>query len=119
MKYQTRLKAVFSLLTFIVLAAFPSAIRADNVVLAGFDLFTTVPGTQVNLGPAGIQPFQGVPLGTFNFGTGPIATFNTDTIVQRQGNATVGSPTVPIQLIALQLMSVNQFNLGRVTASTL
>lgn len=112
MKYQLRLKATLSLLTFILIAAFPSTTRADNVVLAGFDLFTTQPGTQVDLGPAGIQPFKGLPLENFDFGMGLVATFGTDTIVQRLGNATVANPTVPIQLVALQLMSVNQFNLG-------
>jgi hypothetical protein len=50
----------------------------------GHDLFATQPGTQVNLGLAGIQPFVGVPLGSFDFGMGLGATFNTDTIVQRQ-----------------------------------
>lgn len=113
MKYQSiRRNVILGLLTLIVAAAFPGISRADNVVLTGYDLFATQPGTQVNLGPAGIQPFVGVPLGSFNFGMGPVATFNADTIVQRLGNATVGIPTVPGQLVALQLMSVNQFNLG-------
>lgn len=113
MKYQSiRRNVILGLLTLILTAAFPGISRADNMVLAGYDLFATQPGTQVNLGPAGIQPFVGVPLGSFNFGMGPVATFNADTIVQRQGNATVGNPAVPIQLVALQLMSANQFNLG-------
>ena len=69
MKYQRLLKAVFPLLTLIVFAAFPSTIRADNVVLAGFDLFAKQPGTQVNLGSGNI-PLRGVAIGTFNFGMG-------------------------------------------------
>ena len=113
MKYQSiRVNAVLSPLILLLFAAFPGTIRADNIVLAGFDLFITQPGTQVNLGPAGIVALRGVPLGTFNFGSGPVATFNTDTIVQRLGNATVASPSVPIQLVALQLMTENEINLG-------
>lgn len=113
MKYRLiRLNVLPSLLILILFAVFPSTTRADNAVLPGFDLFTTVAGTQVNLGPAGVQQLLGVPLGSFNFGTGLVPTFNTDTIVQRQGTATAASPTVPIEIVALQLMSVNQFNLG-------
>lgn len=116
MKYRIRLKTTLSLLTFILVVAFPSTIRADNLVLGGFDLFETVSGTQVNLGPLGAippnQPFQGVPLLKFDFGMGEVDTFNTDTIVQRLGTATPESPTVPIRMEALQLMSMNQFNVG-------
>src|SRR5215213_4387766 len=103
---------MLGLLAIVFTLAFPSASKADPLVLAGFDLFTTLPGTQVNLAGAGLQPFIGVPLGTFDFGSGPVAVFNTDTIVQRLANATPLSPTVPIEMVALQLMSVNQFNLG-------
>jgi len=107
---------MLGLLAIIFTLAFPSASKADPLVLAGFDLFSTRPGTQVNLDPVaqglGNQPFRGVPLGTFNFGMGPVAVFNTDTIVQRLGNATPGNPTVPIEMVALQLMSVNQVNTG-------
>jgi len=113
-----RRSVILAILFTVFTVAFPGTIRADNVVLAGFDLFETRPGTLVNVAPPGepadLQPFKGVPLGSFNFGTGLIATFNTDTIVQRLGNATVASPTVPIQMVALQLMSVNQFNFGGV-----
>lgn len=114
MKYRIRLKATLSLLAFILIAAFPSTSQADPLVFAGFDLFATVQRTGVMpiYHHTGFQPFVGVPLGTFDFGMGPVATFNTDTIVRRLGNATAGSPTVPIELVALQLMSVNQFDLG-------
>lgn len=115
MKYQfMRRSMMLGLLAIIFTLAFPSASKADPLVLAGFDLFTTQPGTQVNLAAAGlgIQPFIGVPLGTFDFGTGPVVVFTTDTVVQRLTNATPASPIVPIEIVALQLMSVNQFNLG-------
>jgi len=113
MGYQVmRRSIVLALLTIFFTLAFPSAGQADPLVLPGFDLFETRAGTTVNLGPAGLQPFRGVPLGTFNFGNGDVAIFNTDTIVRRLGSATPGSPIVPIEMVALQLASVNQFNLG-------
>lgn len=103
---------MLGLLALLFTLAFPVTSHADPLVLPGFDLFRTLPGTQVNLGPAGNQPFRGVPLGTFDFGDGPQEVFNTDTIVRRLASATPGSPTIPIEMVALQLMSVNQFNLG-------
>jgi len=92
--------------------AFPSAIQADPLVLQGFDLFQSIPGgTKVDLGAIGDDvPFKGVPLGTFNFGSGPVNTFNVDTIVHRLADASPANPTIPIQLVALQLMSVNPIN---------
>jgi hypothetical protein len=111
-----RRSVILGILLTVFTVAFPGTIRADNVVLAGFDLFETRPGTQVDLAPLGVQPnpqpFKGVPLGAFDFGMGLVATFNTDTIVQRLGDATVANPTVPIEMVALQLMSVNQITLG-------
>lgn len=108
-----RRSVILGILTAVFTLAFPDVSHADPLVLRGFDLFATVAsGTQVNLGPAGIQPFKGVPLGTFNFGTGPVNTFNTDTIVQRLGDASPASPTISLQIVALQFMSVNQFDLG-------
>jgi hypothetical protein len=48
---------------------------------------------------------EGVPLGSFDFGgaIGVKPTGDTDTIIQRLQNATPGSPTISIQLDALQL----------------
>ena len=58
--------------------------------------------------------FMGVPLGTYNFGgpVGNVSVGDTDTIVQRLQNATPASPTVNIQLDALQLESTAPINLG-------
>jgi hypothetical protein len=105
---------MLGLLAIILILARPITSQADPLVLAGFDLFQTQPGTQVNLNPVGLgtQPFIGVPLGTFDFGMGPVAVFNTDTIVQRLEDATPSNPTIPLEVVALQLMSVNQFTLG-------
>jgi PEP-CTERM motif len=111
-----RRSVILGILLTVFTVAFPSTTRADNLVLGGFDLFQTQPGTMVNLAPPGAmadnQAFRGVPLGTFNFGMGPVATFNTDTIVQRLGTATPASPVVQIRMEALQLISVNRFNVG-------
>jgi hypothetical protein len=108
-----RRSLILGILTVVFTVAFPGLSHADPLVLRGFDLFVTdANGTKVNLGPAGVQPFKGVPLGSFDFGNGPVNTFNTDTIVQRLGDASPASPTISLQMVALQLMSVNQFDLG-------
>jgi hypothetical protein len=111
MKYQIRLKATLSLLAFILIAAFPSASQADPLVLGGFDLFQTVPPAKFNLGQDSIA-VKGVPLGTFNFGSGPVNTFNADTVVRRLGDATPANPTINLQVVALQFMSVDPVNFG-------
>lgn len=91
----------------------------DCDVAAGIDLFTTPPGgttfDDLNL-PAGFfgpgsDPF----LGTVVLGGQPIAPSGplgpTDTIVKRNSNALLPTPgsstTVPIEIIALSLVSVN------------
>jgi hypothetical protein len=94
--------------------------RAQLSVLPGFDLWTTAPGTSF----MGV-PFTGVPLGTFDFGgaVGIQPTGTTDTIIQRLGTATVPgptlppaqlAPTIPIEMVALQLMATvpSDFGLG-------
>jgi hypothetical protein len=94
--------------------------RAQLTVEPGWDLFTTAPGTTF-----GGVPFTGVPLGNFDFGPpiGVQATGNTDTIVERQAQASVPGPVVPpsqtaapipIEMVALQLVSTvpTDFGLG-------
>ena len=104
-------RAALAALVGLVAALAPPRATAD-VVLPGYDLFQTVQPTNFN----GVA-FQGVPLGLFNFGgaIGVQNTMNTDTIVQRLATATApagGSATIPIQMIALQLMSVVPTNFG-------
>jgi hypothetical protein len=92
----------------------PIESRADTV-LAGYDLLQTVtPGTSFN----GVD-FEGVPLGSYDFGgmIGVKAVGNTDTIVHRLSDATAapgGNAMIPIELLALQLVSVmpTDFGLG-------
>ncbi len=58
-----------------------SAARGGSlVVTAGYDLFQTV---AADTSFPGLGNLMGVPLGTFNFGGGPVNTGLTDTIVQR------------------------------------
>lgn len=87
-------------------------VQADVVDL-GWDLLTTQSGTQLN----GV-PFMGSPLGSFDFGgsTGVQPTGATDTIVYRLSQASVPAPPgldiVPIELVALHLVSVNPTDFG-------
>jgi len=68
-------------------------------VPAGFDFLTTQPGTFFNFGPGiGQVNLQGVPLA----GSSPA-----DTIMHRTQDATINGPSVPIQMVALSLGSVN------------
>jgi hypothetical protein len=74
--------------------------NAGPVVDPGFELYETLSGTTF-----GGVAFQGVPIGTFNFGgtIGVQAVGGTDTIVQRLAPAT--GTAIPTQLVDLQLMS--------------
>jgi hypothetical protein len=97
---------VGGLAVVIVSLASPSASRAE-LVDPGWDLFQTVVPQTMVLGDS----YAGVPLGSFNFGgtIGTQPTGATDTIVQRLGGVSApagGAGTIPIQFLALQLMSV-------------
>jgi len=91
-----------------------SAARADWVVSAGFDLFQTV---AADTSFPGLGNLMGVPLGTFDFGSGPVATGLTDTIVERLSAITVpetpgSSGVADIQMRALQLETVVPVDFG-------
>jgi len=72
-------------------------------VNAGYDLFQTdASSTQF----PGLGNLMGVPLGTFDFGSGNVRTGDADTIIQRMGAAAAGvggTASVNIQMAALQL----------------
>lgn len=62
-------------------------------------------------------PIEGVPIGAFDFGAGPVGTGNVDTIVEHLGLAIVGGTSgtaapIPIEMVSLQLKSVTPFDLG-------
>ncbi len=91
----------------VLLASFSTALAQETVAL-GSDYFQSVAGngdssgTWFNFGSGiGVVDFQGVPIGNFN----GLNVGNTDTIVQRQADATLNMGSVPIQLVALSLGS--------------
>jgi hypothetical protein len=86
--------------------ALPTALQADQVGV-GWNCFDTVDGTVYDT-----FSWQGVPLGTFNFGSGLVPVGITDTIIQRLGTVTTPGGTTPISVSALQLRTVSQVNLG-------
>jgi len=84
-----------------------------TTVEPGWDLFVTQPGT-VFMG----HDWLGVPLNDYDFG-GTIGTEtvgDVDTIVERQSQAEVPGPgltdTIDIEIVALQLVSVDPIDLG-------
>lgn len=89
---------------------FSNTSQAASSVLAGWDLFQTDSGGTTFMG----QAFAGVPLGNFDFGgsIGLKPVGQTDTIVQRLGGSSAPGPlpNVPIEMLALQLMSVAPFD---------
>ena len=91
----------------IAILASPSESQASIIVNPGFDLLHTEPGTTF-----GGVSFVGVPLGTFDFGGGSVATGNTDTIVRRLAAAHAPTEAIPIELVALHLMSATPVDFG-------
>ena len=93
--------------------AVSSVSQADINVGAGWDLFYTDDSTTF----MGVN-WEGVPLGDFDFGgtTGVQDVHGIDTIVQRLEQASVAgdgqTDTIDIELVALQLVSVDPVDLG-------
>ena len=100
-----------ALLLFVLSQAASS--RASDIINRGSDLLQTDPGSAVFFG----QPFEGVPLGTFDFDAaiGVKDVGGTDTIIRRAGVAFVPGPgnsaTVATVVDAFQLRSVGQVSL--------
>jgi hypothetical protein len=97
------IKHVLALGTLICGLGSPLSSRAV-LVDAGWDLFTTVGTTYFNA-----MNWQGVPLGTYNFGgaIGSQSVGNTDTIMQRVNAVPDGGGSTALNLVALQLESIN------------
>jgi hypothetical protein len=100
---------IATLLTFLLALGFTMTAYAADVdptspsVALGSDYFATVAGTHFNFGgPIGDVSLMGLPIGPFN----------TDTIVQRQADAIIGGPAIPIQIVALSLKSTAPVNVG-------
>lgn len=100
--------AVGSALALVV--GFVGVSQATNFVDPGLDLLHTEPGTTVDWPGQGLIPFEGNP-GAIVFacagGTG-----NADTIVERLQQATVASPTIDIEIVSLELVSVSPVDVG-------
>lgn len=79
-----------------------SSAWAGTVVL-GSDYFHTDPTSSFNFGGT---------IGVVNFMGNPVGPGNTDTIVQRQGDATINGDGVRIQIVQLSLQSVAPVNIG-------
>lgn len=92
-----------------VLACCGSAVAQNEgivgapVVAMGSDYLQTQTGTFFNFGP---------PIGPVNFEGKPIGPGMTDTILQRQADAVIGGPAIPIELVALSLQSTAPVNIG-------
>lgn len=97
----------------VAVLAGPADARAGFVVDPGYELLTTTAGTSF----AGV-PFVGVPLTAFDFGGGPVPVGDADTIIRRRDPAVAPggmpgtAPPVPIELVALQLMSAVPADFG-------
>jgi hypothetical protein len=122
---------ILGLVGLIFTLVLPSMSQASSIVEEGWDLFHTVYAEYNFGGPIGTVEFEGVPLGSFDFGgsIGVKNTGNADTIVQRKDSAEPGIdkvpgeslffPTppaadtgiIPIELVALSLRSVNPVSL--------
>ena len=85
-----------------VAAALPSAANADPIqavptVAMGTDYFATFPATAFYYGPSiGVVSFVGTPIGPGQ----------SDTIIQRQADATINGAPIPISMTALSMQSV-------------
>jgi hypothetical protein len=104
-----RVGLVLVVLAFV--ATLPRTSRASDIILPGYDLLDPLPGTRVFLSGFGLVPFVGVPFGTFDFGSGPVATGSTDTIIYRPVAAHPGA-SITVHLIAMQLVSTAPIDLG-------
>lgn len=95
-------------------AVAPSTARASDIILPGFDLLDPMAGTEIFL-PflPGLVPFVGDPLGTFDFGLGPVATGRTDTIIERT-ETFIGPGTSMIDIVvrAMQMVTRDRIDLG-------
>jgi hypothetical protein len=96
----------------VAILLWPSISMADYYIEAGYDLLETRPGTTF----AGF-PFEGVDILTYDFSSGSVFVGTTDTIVRRLGVVDTGggpgaAPPVDIEIVSLQLKSVEPIDLG-------
>lgn len=97
----------------------PSYARGGFVnIMSGYDLLTTAGGffDLDGLGPLSPIPIVGLPLGTYNFGSGSVNVGTTDTIVHRLDPVTNladgASQTIDVKMVALSLRSQFQIDVS-------
>ena len=109
---------VLSLVIAALGIAFAGSAQATTIINPGFNLFVTLAGSNFFFGAPVPNPqfvsFEGNPVGAFDFGSGPVFTGDTDTIVERTQPANLGggSDTIDIEIVALSLVSVSPVDLG-------
>jgi len=93
-------------------AAGPEARAGSLTVDAGYDLWRTLAGTTF----PGLGNLVGVPLGSYNFGSGPVGVGDTDTIIHRLDNVTVAAVgntgTTRLEMVSLQLETAAPVDFG-------
>ncbi len=92
-----------SFLVLVALVALGCSTAWAGTVVLGSDYFHTDPSSTFNFGGA---------IGAVNFEGNPVGPGNTDTIVQRQADATINGPGFRIQMTELSMMSVAPVNIG-------
>ena len=124
MPYMRRLLKTRFMLATSTIVAFLSMtlsgdVQASSIVKSGFDLFRTdtafLDFVGTPLASLGVVPFEGDPLGTFDFGSGPVGVGEADTIVLRledAGDSILDSDTIDIEIVALSLVSVSPVDIG-------
>ena len=109
-------RRILSISSFALAMLLATASFASNTVNPGYDLFTTRAGTQYDFSGLGLGigmlALEGRPLGSYDFGSGPVMLPHTDTIVERKAIATAPSTVIPIEIVALQLKSVDPVDIG-------
>ncbi len=80
--------------------------HANHLISADVDFFKSLPGTEVDLSllSLGIVPLEGVPFD-------PDCMGEADTIVQRNTPVPIGGGTIDIEIVALQLKSIDPVDL--------
>ena len=92
----------------------PSSASGGMVtILPGYDLLVTTDACYEFGPPFGLVPFVGVPLSTYDFGSGSVNVGATDTIVRRLDSVTLADgecKTINIAMTALSLRSRDQID---------
>ena len=97
----------FSVLSPVAFFLATSSWSSPAAVDAGWNLMTTSGASTFD----GVN-WQGVPLGTFDFGNGAVSVGNADTIILRENTITTSGNGSGLLPVALQLRTTTQVNLG-------